>query len=60
VTLRWSTITETNNYGFDIERSNDGVQFEKIVFINGNGTKTSKQIIFIQIKISQHLNIITD
>ncbi len=42
VTLRWSTITETNNYGFDIERSNDGVQFEKIVFINGNGTKTSK------------------
>jgi hypothetical protein len=39
VTLNWSTATETNNQGFDIER-NSGNGFEKIGFIAGFGTST--------------------
>jgi hypothetical protein len=37
--LNWSTATELNNYGFDIERrgENDGL-FTRIGFVEGNGT----------------------
>ena len=42
VSLNWSTATETNNYGFEIERSHDNVKFLKIGFIQGNGTSTQK------------------
>ena len=39
VTLNWSTATETNNQGFEIERkSNDS--WEKIGFVPGSGTTT--------------------
>jgi len=38
VALKWTTATETNNYGFDIEKSFDGEKFTKIGFVNGNGT----------------------
>lgn len=37
VSLYWSTATEINNRGFEIERSIDGVEFEKIGWIDGNG-----------------------
>jgi len=40
VNLNWVTATETNNYGFDIERSFDKIRFEKIAFINGKGTSS--------------------
>ena len=33
-TLQWQTISETNNYGFELQRSIDGVNFSKIVFVN--------------------------
>jgi len=39
VTLNWSTATETNNQGFDVER-NSGNGFEKIGFVTGFGTST--------------------
>jgi len=39
VTLNWSTATETNNQGFEVQRSNGG-EFEPIAFVNGNGTTT--------------------
>jgi len=40
VALEWSTATETNNMGFEVERNfNDGA-FAKIGFVNGNGTTT--------------------
>ncbi len=43
VNLNWSTATETNNYGFEIERlKNSRIEklqnWERINFINGNGT----------------------
>jgi hypothetical protein len=44
VLLNWVTSTETNNLGFDVERritsSNSG--WQKLGFINGNGTTTEK------------------
>jgi len=39
VTLHWLTATETNNYGFEIQRSNDA-EFFTIGFVLGNGTTT--------------------
>lgn len=47
VTLNWMTATETNNKGFEIERLKDYSasgkklqSWEKVGFINGNGTTT--------------------
>ncbi len=38
VKLQWSTISELNNKGFDIERKAEGRSWEKINFIAGIGT----------------------
>ena len=43
ITLRWETSTETNNFGFDIERSADNNTFEKIGNTKGHGTTTEAQ-----------------
>ncbi len=43
VSLKWSTATETNNYGFDVERSDDGATWTKIGFVAGNGTTSSQR-----------------
>ena len=40
VQLNWSTASELNNYGFDIERGVNGL-WTKIGFVNGNGTTNS-------------------
>ncbi len=40
VILSWQTATETNNRGFDIERSTDQINWNKIGFVAGNGTTT--------------------
>ena len=40
VELNWSTATELNNSGFEIERSENNVSFEKIGFVPGFGTTT--------------------
>lgn len=37
VVVEWATATETNNYGFYIERSLDNVNFEEIGFVKGAG-----------------------
>jgi Secretion system C-terminal sorting domain/Vault protein inter-alpha-trypsin domain len=42
VTLSWTTSTETNNLGFDIERKTDNSVFVKVGFIQGKGTTTAK------------------
>ncbi len=39
VVLNWSTATETNNQGFEVQR-NSGNGFEALAFIQGNGTST--------------------
>ena len=41
VNLSWTTATETNNSGFEIERSSENSQWTKVGFVNGNGTTAS-------------------
>jgi|WetSurMetagenome_2_1015567.scaffolds.fasta_scaffold04878_3 PKD repeat protein len=40
VQLDWTTATEINNSGFEIERSYDGKEFFTVGFVKGNGTTT--------------------
>ena len=46
VVLKWGTATETNNRGFDIERTSlsamPGQEWTKISFVEGRGTTTEK------------------
>jgi Leucine-rich repeat (LRR) protein len=41
--LKWSTIAETNNAGFEIERSSDARHFEKVGAVDGKGESTTVQ-----------------
>ncbi len=41
VSLNWTTATELNNMGFEIERSSDNMIWNKIGFVAGNGTTTN-------------------
>jgi hypothetical protein len=43
VNLHWITATETNNQGFEVQRSN-GSEFQTIAFIEGAGTTTESNI----------------
>jgi hypothetical protein len=43
VTLSWSTATELNNYGFEIERSSDKKIWSLIGFREGKGTTSQQQ-----------------
>ncbi len=37
VQLDWQTATEINNQGFDVERSQDGLNWERIGYVEGHG-----------------------
>ncbi len=39
--LEWNTATEVNNYGFEIQRSEDKISWSKIGFVAGNGNSNS-------------------
>jgi hypothetical protein len=41
--LTWSTLSEINNKGFEVEKSIDGKIFTKITFVEGNGTTNQRQ-----------------
>ncbi len=43
IQLDWSTASELNNSGFEVFRSIDGISFEKIAFIDGQGNSTNIQ-----------------
>jgi hypothetical protein len=54
IELRWRTETEVNNYGFDIERTNDKSDWLRIGFIEGHGNSNSpKQYNFSDREIEQ-------
>ena len=38
VELSWTTASETNNFGFDVERSSDKINFDRIGFVKGHQT----------------------
>lgn len=42
VTLNWSTATETNNQGFEIQRSNGG-EYQVVGYVTGHGTTVEPQ-----------------
>jgi len=42
VLLSWSTATELNNLGFEVQRSVDQEEFFTVGFVNGHGTTTEK------------------
>lgn len=41
VNLTWTTATEKNNRGFEIERKTAGTDYSMIAFVNGSGTVTT-------------------
>ena len=43
VKIEWQTETENNNYGFELARSTDGLNYSKIEFIKGFGTTSIPQ-----------------
>jgi len=52
VTLKWSTATETNNQGFQVERMDAGGSFEQVGYVAGFGTTTEpKAYSFIDSKL---------
>ncbi|MBK8622537.1 MAG: T9SS type A sorting domain-containing protein [Saprospiraceae bacterium] len=40
VVLSWTTANEINNLGFDIQRSQDGINFETIGWVDGHGNES--------------------
>jgi len=40
VELSWSTASESNNAGFQVERSNDGLVYSAVGYVDGKGTTT--------------------
>ncbi len=42
VTLNWSTVSETNNAGFSVERSSSNDNWVNAGFVNGNGTTSTQ------------------
>ena len=40
VVLEWSTATEINNSGFEVQRKSDSEEWEAIGFVSGSGTTT--------------------
>ncbi len=43
VVLNWQTATETNNLGFEVQRSNDGNRFTPLQFVDGKGNSNTLQ-----------------
>jgi uncharacterized protein len=43
VKLTWSTASEINNKGFEVEMSQDGLAYTKIAFVEGKGNSTTIQ-----------------
>jgi hypothetical protein len=41
IQLDWATASEINNQGFEVQRSTDGVSFERLAWVDGHGTSNS-------------------
>ena len=55
IKVHWATAVEVNNAGFHVQRSLDGVSFEIIGWVDGNGTISTQQNYFLD----DH-NVMTD
>ncbi len=57
IVLNWTTATETNNLGFEIERANKNKEWRTIGFISGYGTTTEgKSYSYTDSKIDEMVN----
>ncbi len=43
IAVIWTTDEEINNKGFELQRSTDGINFQKIAWVKGTGTTTKVQ-----------------
>ncbi len=43
VRIEWQTLQEIDNLGFEIETSEDGLEFEKIAFVEGKGNSNQPE-----------------
>lgn len=43
IALNWATASELNNAGFEVQRSVDGLSWDVLGFVNGNGTTIETQ-----------------
>lgn len=41
IILNWKTASETNNYGFEVQKSKDGVNYLTLGFVKGQGNTSS-------------------
>ena len=58
VRLSWSTATELNNLGFEIQKKENNNDFSPIGFVNGNGTTNEpKSYSFTEVNVTQGSNI---
>lgn len=53
VVISWSTRTETNNFGFEVERSTDRINWEMVHFVPGHGTTTDPQRYSVTVNMQQ-------
>jgi hypothetical protein len=44
VELHWTTSTEINNHGFEVERKTENSDFTSVGFVKGNGTTTEQKV----------------
>ncbi len=52
VLLEWTTATEINNYGFEVERKAENSGYEVVGFVTGSGTTTEpRSYIFTDAKV---------
>lgn len=42
--VNWSTASETNNKSFELERSDDGINYKKIAELSGHGTSSEQHL----------------
>jgi len=57
VSLNWSTATELNNKGFEIQRSVNNSEFNAVGFVEGNGTTSDvKNYSFVDKTVSANVN----
>ncbi|MEN7546943.1 choice-of-anchor L domain-containing protein [Rapidithrix thailandica] len=47
VALNWETVNESNNKGFEIERSEDGKAFTTVGFVEGKNNNEESEYIFV-------------
>jgi hypothetical protein len=59
VRLTWKTVSEVDNYGFEIQRSPDGVikEWVKVGFVSGNGTSSAAHAYAFLDRIDNVMNV---